>query len=176
MQTVELTVELKIPDVTALTAASALRRRLGYEAVLVELRRSDYYRLSLATDSEQEALQIAEDLAENTNLFVNPNKHRYEVAAGVHNAAAATADGACAVNVLVTDPQSGSGDAILGALQGRLGYRDQVSEVVAGNLWTVVLKADSREQAEAIAKEIAVTESRGEGLLLNPHYQEYEMW
>jgi len=176
MQTVELTVELKIPDVTALTAASALRRLLGYEDVLVELRRADYYRLSLATDSEQEALQLAEDLAENTNLFVNPNKHRYEVAAGVHNAAAPGADGTCAVNVLVTDPDSGSGEAVLSALQGRLGYRDQVSAVVAGKLWTLVLKADSEEQAEAIAKEIAVTESRGEGLLLNPHYQEYEMW
>ncbi len=176
MQIVELTVDLKIPDVTALTAAGALRRRLGYGDVLVELRRADYYRLSLLTDSEQEALQIARDLAENTNLFVNPNKHRYQVATGVHNCTVKVDDGAYAVNVLVTDPESGSGDGILGALQGRLGYGDNVADVIAGNLWTLVLRADSKELAEAVAEEIAVTRSRGEGLLLNPHYQEYEMW
>lgn len=176
MQTVELTVELKIPDVTALTAASALRRRLGYGDVLMELHRADYYRLSLAADSEQQALELAEELAENTNLFVNPNKHRYQVAAGVHNAATVAGDGVWTVKVLVSAPESGAGEAILSALQGRLGYRDQVSAVVAGDLWTLVLQADSKEQAEAIAQEIAVTESRGEGLLLNPHYQEYEMW
>ena len=49
MQTLELLVSLKIPDVTALTAASSIRRRLGYNEVLNELRRSDYYSLDLNT-------------------------------------------------------------------------------------------------------------------------------
>ena len=39
MQTIELLVSLKIPDVTALTAGSAIRRRLGYEEALKELKR-----------------------------------------------------------------------------------------------------------------------------------------
>ena len=47
MITVELVVRLKIPDVTALTAANAIRRRLGYADRLLELQRADYYRLEL---------------------------------------------------------------------------------------------------------------------------------
>ena len=43
----ELAVSLKIPDVTALTAANAIRRRLGYADELVRLERADYYRLDL---------------------------------------------------------------------------------------------------------------------------------
>ncbi len=79
MQTIELLVSLKIPDVTALTAASSIRRRLGYNEVLKELRRSDYYSLDLNTTDPQVANELAHELAEKTNLFVNPNKHSYEV-------------------------------------------------------------------------------------------------
>ncbi len=82
MQTLELLVSLKIPDVTALTAASSIRRRLGYDEVLKELRRSDYYSLDLNTTDPQVANELAHELAEKTNLFVNPNKHSYEVPAG----------------------------------------------------------------------------------------------
>ncbi len=176
MQTIELTVELKIPDVTALTAANALRRRLGYEDVLVELRRADYYRLDVTTDCADEAVAIGKKLAEETNLFVNPNKHQYNVAAGIHNSGAEATEGTYAVNMLVTDPKSGSAAGILSALHGRLGYGEVVSGVSAGILWTLVLKAESREAAEALATEITVTKSRESGLLLNPHFQESEMW
>jgi phosphoribosylformylglycinamidine (FGAM) synthase PurS component len=176
MQNVELTVELKIPDVTALTAASALRRRLGYEATLVELRRADYYRLSLNAKDPEQALAIARDLAENTNLFVNPNKHRYQLAAGMHNSAVSPPEGTQAVCVLITDPDSGAGEAVLSALHGRLGYRDRVEAVLAGTLWTLMLKAENQHRARQLAEQIAVTRSQGEGLLLNPHYQKYEIW
>jgi phosphoribosylformylglycinamidine (FGAM) synthase PurS component len=176
MQTVELTVELKIPDLTALTAGSALRRRMAYGDALVELRRADYYRLSLNAETETEAVKLVEKLAEDTNLFVNPNKHRYEVHAGVHNSTVEDAEGTYAVSVLITDTNGGGGAGILEALQGRLGYGDKVAEVLAGNLWVLVVKAESREQAEAIAEAATVTRSREAGLLLNPHYQDYEMW
>ena len=43
MQEIELLVTLKIPDVTALTAANTLRRRLGFAERLVGLSRADYY-------------------------------------------------------------------------------------------------------------------------------------
>lgn len=176
MQTIELTVDLKIPDVTALTAANALRRRLGYEDVLVNLHRADYYRLEIAVENADEAVAMGKKLAEETNLFVNPNKHQYSVAAGIHNSGAEAAEGTYAVNMLVTDPKSGSAAGILNALHGRLGYGDIVNNVSAGILWTLVLKAESQSAAEEIATKITVTKSREEGLLLNPHFQECEMW
>ena len=65
MQTVSILVRLKIPDVTALTAANALRRSMGYSQ-LRELKRADYYRLELAVDSPDEAVALAKELAEKT--------------------------------------------------------------------------------------------------------------
>ncbi len=176
MQIVELYVELKIPDVTALSAAGAFRRRLGYDDVLRELKRGDYYRISLDVDSEDEALDIVRDMAENTNTFVNPNKHSYSIFAGHHNSVALEESSDSAVRVLVIDPVSGSGEGIMDALQGRLGYGDVIKQVVTGTLWTVVLDAEDASEAKEIAEEMAVTRSREKGLLMNPHYQDYEMW
>ncbi|MFW6156334.1 MAG: phosphoribosylformylglycinamidine synthase subunit PurS, partial [Armatimonadota bacterium] len=79
MTTVELVVGLKIPDVTALTAGNAIRRRLGYEDVLSSLERADYYRIEIDVDDREKAEAIAREIAEDTNLFVNPNKHTYHI-------------------------------------------------------------------------------------------------
>ncbi len=177
MVSVELMVSLKIPDVTALTAANALRRRMGYAEALKELGRADYYRLDLAVDDADAALALAKDLAEHTNLFVNPNKHVYELKAlEARDQEIASENGAYEVKVLVTDPADGSGEGMLAALQGRLGYADRVKGLLTGTLWTLTLVADDAEQARQMAEEIAVTEAQSKGLLVNPHYQEYEVW
>ena len=175
MQSVELLVTLKIPDVTALTAANALRRRMGYAEALARLTRADYYRLELAPDGAGEAVDLATELAEQTNQFVNPNKHMYEVRAGGHEAAPEV-EGRHVAQVLVTDPEDGSAEGMLAALQGRLGYAGKVNGLLRGVLWTVELNCGSREEALRIAREIAVTRTRTEGLLMNPHYQECEVW
>ena len=177
MVSVELMVSLKIPDVTALTAANALRRRMGYAEALKELKRADYYKLDLAVADSDDALELAKDLAEHTNVFVNPNKHVYELKVlEARGEQIASQNGAYAVNVLVTDPADGSGEGMLAALQGRLGYGDRVQSLLTGTLWTMALVAHDAQQARQMAEEIAVTTAQSEGLLVNPHYQEYEVW
>lgn len=172
MQTVGLLVRLKIPDVTALTAANALRRSMGYKQ-LRELKRADYYRLELAVDTEEEALALARELAEKTNLFVNPNKHVYEV--WTTREEEPPAEGQVA-HVLVTDPHDGSAEGMLVALQGRLGYGDKVQGLTKGLLWTMVLDTDDPAEAKRLAAEMAETKSLDMGLLVNPHFQEFDVW
>jgi phosphoribosylformylglycinamidine (FGAM) synthase PurS component len=172
MVEIELLVRLKIPDVTALTAANSLRRRMGYEGGLVELRRADYYRLGLNVSSADEARALATELAEQTNLFVNPNKHVYELREPGASTAEPSGNGMHDVEVLVTDPSDGSAEGALTALQGRLGYGEQVASLVKGLLWVLRLKADDRETAKALAEEIALTRRIDQGLLVNPHFQE----
>jgi phosphoribosylformylglycinamidine (FGAM) synthase PurS component len=172
MVEIELLVRLKIPDVTALTAANSLRRRMGYENTLVELRRADYYRIGLDVDSVEEAGELATELAEQTNLFVNPNKHVYELREPGASMAGSAGNGAHDIEVLVTDPNDGSAEAALAALQGRLGYGDKVSSLVKGLLWVLSLRADDRDAAKALAEEIALTRRIDQGLLVNPHFQE----
>jgi len=171
MTEVELLVRLKIPDVTALTAANSLRRRMGYAEPLQRLRRADYYRLGLNASSTEEALALAKDLAENTNLFVNPNKHVYELR--LPDGTAAQSPGPThEVEVLVTDPNDGSALGALSALQGRLGYGDKVASLTKGVLWLLDLRAADRDAAKALAEEMAVTRRINQGLLMNPHFQE----
>ena len=172
MQEVALLVRLKIPDVTALTAANALRRSLGYTQ-LKSLLRADYYRLRLNVDTPAAALALAHELAEKTNLFVNPNKHVFEVLTDPR--AVAGGDGHVA-RVLVTDPHDGSAEGMLAALQGRLGYGDRVQGVTRGVLWTLTLDCASADEAKALAAAMAETRSLEEGLLVNPHFQEFEVW
>ena len=176
MQTIELLVSLKIPDVTALTAVSALRRRLGYEDVMKELVRSDYYSLDLNVTGPDAARELAQELAEKTNLFVNPNKHSYETCSPEeHSNGPAQQDSLWRVEVLVTDIEGAEAPEIVQALTERLGYGRQVAAVRQGILWTMRLAADSADEARCIAESITVTKSRDEGLLVNPHFQAWEM-
>lgn len=172
MVEVELLVRLKIPDVTALTAANSLRRRMGYGDALVQLRRADYYRIGLNVGSAEEGRVLATELAEETNLFVNPNKHVYELREPGTASEESGGNGTHEVEVLVTDPRDGSAQGALTALHGRLGYGDRVSSLVKGVLWVLCLRADSREAAKTMAEEIALTKRIDQGLLVNPHFQE----
>ncbi len=76
---VELAVRLKIPDVTALTAANAIRRRLGYAEALADLKRADHYVFDVEAASAEEAEALVRHIAQKTTLFVNPNKHVFAV-------------------------------------------------------------------------------------------------
>lgn len=174
MEHVELLVRLKIPDVTALTAAGALRRRMGYGETLKSLKRADYYRFEVDAPDAQSAMALVSEIAEKTNLFVNPNKHVFEVRAGGHEAAQST--GTQVAQVLVTDPGDGSAEGALAALSGRLGYGDRVRGLLKGVLWTLELDAPDAQAARKMAEEIAVTRRRDQGLLMNPHFQECEVW
>ncbi len=175
MQQIELLVNLKIPDVTALTAAGALRRRMGYAESLKSLTRADYYRFELDADSEEQAFALAGELAEKTNVFVNPNKHVFELRPSSHEPKQSD-DGTQFVQVLITDPTDGSAEGALSALQGRLGFGDAVQGLLKGVIWTLEFATDSREEALELARNVAVTETREQGLLMNPHFQECEIW
>lgn len=175
MISVELVVSLKIPDVTALTAGNAIRRRLGYDEVLSSLERADYYRMDLDVKERDLAEKLVREMAEETNLFVNPNKHTYDVQFPDERGANANVDGEWLVNVLVTSPDDTSGDGIASALTGRLGY-GQVADVETGVLWTMRIRAESEAEAREVAENITVTRSQSQGILMNPHFQEFEMW
>jgi phosphoribosylformylglycinamidine (FGAM) synthase PurS component len=171
---VELSVRLKIPDVTALTAANAVRRRLGYADRLVELRRADHYVFGVEAPSVEAAEALVREMAQRTSLFVNPNKHVFETRAA--GAPGPPADGGVyEVRCLVRDADFDPGPGILARLQ-KLSYGEAVRCVRAGTMWTLKLRADDADQALAMGRDIAVTRSRSQGLFANPHYQTCEVF
>jgi D-serine deaminase-like pyridoxal phosphate-dependent protein len=50
-----------------------------------------------------------------------------------------------------------------------------VSNMKCGEMWRLVVSAPSEREALAAAESMLVSRSRREGLLLNPHYQTYEI-
>lgn len=166
---VELLVTLKIPDVTAATTRQALQRRLGYGEALQDLRRADWWRLELTAGSGDEALALGRELAERTNLFVNPNKHRFSCQPVWQPPAAAA--GQTTVGVLTGFHDDATAGLAAQALQGRLGYAGRVGQVQHGTCWILCLNEPDRARALALAEAITVSTARGGGLLANPHSQ-----
>lgn len=168
---IELLVRLKIPDVTALTAANALRRRLGYADRLVDLKRADHYLFSVEASSAEEAEAFVCQLAQKTTLFVNPNKHVFETRPVSGEQGVTGREETYEVRCLVRDADYDPGAPLLEALR-KMGFGDRVTGLEAGTLWTLKVKAASCEEALEMAREMAVTKSRNHGLFANPHYQE----
>lgn len=168
---IELLVRLKIPDVTALTAANALRRRLGYADKLLDLKRADHYLFTIEAPSIEEAEAFVRQLAQRTTLFVNPNKHVFETRPASGQSTVSEPVGTYEVRCLVRDADYDPGAAILEALR-KMGFGDRVTRLAAGTLWTLKVRAASCEEALEMAREMAFTKSRNRGLLANPHYQE----
>ena len=171
MYYVELLVRLKIPDVTALTASNSLRRRMGYAKVMTELKRADYYLLEIEAETAEDAELFVYEIAEQTSLFVNPNKHAFEVRVKGTPSDEKPEPGLFEVNVLVRDVEGDKGPGLRDTLV-RLGYV-AVQSVQAQTMWILKIRADDVEAAKKGAEEIAVTTSRSKGLLGNPHYQQY---
>lgn len=62
--------------------------------------------------------------------------------------------------------------------QGRLNGRLNGVEVVdlkAGEVWRLIVRAASANEASERVERMLITRSRKQGLLLNPHYQKYEL-
>lgn len=168
-EAVELLVSLKIPDVTAITARRTLQNRMGYGEVLRDLRRADWWRLELAVDDFDAALALGRELAEQTNCFVNPNKHVYDCLPRVE--LPAVEDGSAAA-VLVGFYDEATASMTQRALQGRLGYGGQVLKVDRGTLWTFILAEPEPAKAQALVEAMTISGGRESGLLVNPH----SMW
>jgi len=59
-------------------------------------------------------------------------------------------------------------------LNGRLDGA-KVTDIVAGEVWRITVEGADIEEAANIVDGMVVTRSRREGLLMNPHYQRYEV-
>jgi hypothetical protein len=168
--TVVLTVGLKITDNEARSALEAIRVKMGLGDEVVGLAREDLWELDVEAGSPEAARAVVARLVEATNLFANPNKHRHLLAAA---GAAPGADLAPdEVAILVSDREVAGAVSTLAAVR-RSGERS-VAAVRRCARWRVRLArppTPGNPGLLPLLRSIAVTESRTEGLLSNPHSQ-----
>jgi hypothetical protein len=173
-------VALRGEDLAAISALEALRDELGAED-LAALSRETVWEIGLAPErgsalSDDERLAARgrlEKAARESLLFANPVKERWVLEEGAIRLAAARAPGRRLVGLLVRDLPDREGPARARALESAWGMRGV--SVRRETLWTLDLRDAGREATARRAQSLGVTTRRRAGLLVNPHYQEWEI-
>jgi len=143
---IQLFVELKIPDTTAITAFHTLEK-LGFK--LKHLGRQDYYIMDVSMEDFD---KFSEEIGK-VDILVNVNKHNFKIMKEDEKFDDKL------TRVIVKDTEQG--DSLLNTLKNRLGLKE-INSIEKGVLW---LMDCDKETAEKITKE----------LLYNEHYQEFKI-
>jgi len=193
---VELWVRLKVIDLVTQTARMTLAEKLNFADTLRGMTHYWYWGMDAEGADAKGALDEIDRVIRLDGAFTNQNKHLYRLAAGrelvrgdlalekdfaVSGAAggasgpgAAAPGGLFAFDCLVRekrpDRETGFAERLNGRLRGVA-----VSNMKYGEVWRLIVSAPSSEAALADIERMLVSRSRREGLLLNPHYQLYEI-
>jgi hypothetical protein len=169
-----VTTALKTRDAVAETAYQTLTNNMKYSGIVTGLTRQDWWKVDLITDNDQnETESIIKELAEKTRVFVNFNKHSYRIIPNGTDAFSPdkTTDGQYVIHILIQNREDRAGKNALKTLQALYDKGKYVANTENGVLWTLILNADSEQQAHEYAEDIAKTQSRDRGLLANTSYQ-----
>ncbi len=176
---VELLVSLKTADTTALTAKNTLQHDLGYESVLLDLKREECWLIEVDAESTDAAEKLGREFATVVKIFVNPNKHTYTlrvVEEGVtehSETEEAHEKPPYEIGIFVGYREDEKALIALRTLQDTYGYGEKVKGVLRSTLWKLDINARSKDSARKIAEEITRTSGMSCGLLANPHSQTY---
>jgi hypothetical protein len=184
--TAQLWVRLKVVDLVVQTAWITLTETMGFSGDLRGMLRYAWWRFDAdGASAEAVSAEIDREIRMDS-AFTNQNKHRYHLAVEGGGKPVVTGDldlgadlpgageGVFACDLLVTERESGR-DA---AWAERLGPRLQgvrLSGVRSGEVWRLLVRAKDPAEAAAKIEEMAVTRTRRQGLLVNPHYQGFAL-
>ncbi|MBN1295160.1 hypothetical protein JXA80_00170 [bacterium] len=163
-----LTTTLKTRDAVAATAEYTLVHELACSD-LRRIERKDCWQVELADIPGETAGETMNRLARDTRVFVNPNKHVYEILTPDSLETHRIGPGLFRVPVIVGNREDRKGETACRTLAGLYGMGRHVVHVASGVLWLLDLAADDIVVARERARMITETRSRREGLLANPH-------
>jgi len=169
-----LSVVLKAAGNEVRSALEALQEKMNLREQVRDLAREDLWEIDVESGSPADARATIERLVQTTNLFANPNKHRYALSVRGDGTAESWAEGLAddEVAILVTDREGAEGESVLSAIR-RIGANEVVS-IRKWTRWRICLtEPPTAGDPEAIAliRRIGVATGRRDGLLSNPHSQ-----
>ncbi|MBN1164223.1 MAG: hypothetical protein JXB45_06570 [Candidatus Krumholzibacteriota bacterium] len=194
---VELWVRLKVVDLVQQTAWMTLTEKLDFNRFLCGLARYSYWGMEVEGLDREGVVREVDRVIRMDSAFTNQNKHFYRLM--VRGADAAAAEKIEERGNLNLDrdfpvvPGSGGNNGPIHAcdllIREQGGERENgftarlqtrlpgvtVRGMKAGEVWRILVRSKDKEEAVRLVEEMAVTRSRREGLLLNPHYQRHEI-
>ncbi len=188
---VELWVRLKVVDLVSQTAWMTLIEKLELGDDLRGLVHYSYWGMDVEGSDGTTILGEIDRVVRMDSAFTNQNKHLYRLIVG---GAGSTGDlvlekdfplhvaethrpergGIFAFDCLVRELRSHREEGFKKRLNTRL-KSVSVSDLKAGEVWRVMIRGRNEDEAAKRIEGIIVTRSRREGLLLNPHYQHFEI-
>jgi phosphoribosylformylglycinamidine (FGAM) synthase PurS component len=172
MHELHLSVGLKVTDNEARSALEAVQEKMGLRDRVYDLTREELWEITVEAARPADARETVERLVTTTNLFANPNKHKFALEEARDSASWASTLADDEVAVLVADREGTEGDSVLSAIH-RIGV-DDVIRVRRWTRWRIRLTEAPRSgdpEALALIRRIGVATGRRDGLLSNPHSQ-----
>ncbi len=177
MSFIQIFISLKITDNTTRSALYALQNRMGFETV-ASLKRWQLWELDLRDMARDDALACVRNWVETTAIFMNPNKHHYQVIPSTTAllqsetvANFASSNGA----VFVYDREDGEGERVFNTLKKLHSPQHSLQRLLRGTLWDVTWNQPSADEFKRL-ESIAVSTHRDSGIFANPHYQDYKVF
>ena len=191
----ELWVKLKVIDLVAQTAWMTLTEKMDFSKDLCGMVRYSYWAIEADGENAKSVLGEIDRVVRLDSAFTNQNKHFYHLGLSVeqNGEVRETAgdfdprndypksdfcddddcSGTYACDLLIRERTGDREEGFVSRLNSRLDGVT-VTSVRAGEIWRLIVSAPDEGEARKKVEEMAVTRSRQEGLLLNPHYQSFE--
>jgi phosphoribosylformylglycinamidine (FGAM) synthase PurS component len=195
----KLWVKLKVTDLVVETAWLTLTEKLEFGDLLYGLAKYSCWFMTCEGKNSEVIINALDRVISLDSTFTNQNKHKYSLVVEGEGAssgedgkeavlrrgdlqpekdfpfrAEAGSAGVYACDCMISELESDKDKSYADRLNGKLDGVS-VSEMRAGLVWRMIVRADGKDDAAEKVKKMAVTRSRREGLLLNPHYQEFEI-
>lgn len=188
---VELWVRLKVIDLVTQTAWITFTEKLDFAKPLRGIVHYWYWGMEAEGTDAKGILGEVDRVIRLDSAFTNQNKHFYRLATAsgaapalgdlaldrdfpMPSGAPPAGDGLFALDCLIREKRPDREIGFTERLNGRL-RGVSVSKLKYGEVWRLIVGAPSSEAALADVERMLVSRSRREGLLLNPHYQHYEI-
>ena len=182
-----LWVRLKTIDLVAQTAWMTLTDKMGFADDLCGILRYSYWAMEAEGESAGVVCEAIDREIRMDSTFTNQNKHLYSLAV-TGGDGAATGDLSIdrdfprvkcggrifACDLFVSEQGGGKDEGYASRLNARLDGA-KVTGMKSGEVWRILVRAEDVEEAALKVEELAVTRTRKHGLLLNPHYQAFEL-
>ena len=182
-----LWVRLKTIDLVAQTAWMTLTDKMGFADDLCGILRYSYWAMEAEGESAGVVCEAIDREIRMDSTFTNQNKHLYSLAV-TGGDGAATGDLSIdrdfprvkcggrifACDLFVSEQGGGKNEGYASRLNARLDGA-KVTGMKSGEVWRILVRAEDVEEAALKVEEMAVTRTRKHGLLLNPHYQAFEL-
>jgi hypothetical protein len=171
MGTVMGLVSWKAINPEAVTALITLRDTMGMPVSDISV--GILYMANIA-DSVADGVGYFKRMLEGTGILFNPNRDRHQIitAFGELNRQPAT-PGSLVRWVMVWEGDGEQGE-LLGKLRERYGF-GELKRISLAKLWRLEIRAQSDSEADDLCHAIVETKNRTQGLLVNPHSQNWKM-